>query len=437
MAAFVQDSREHEQAASGNSVGQHDEHGAVESRGGEAENSEHDEAEVADRRVGDQLLHVGLNHGDERAVNDADQRQRHNPPLIVAGLFGKQAEVEAQQAVGAHLQQHSGQQDRAGGGRFDVRVGQPGVEREQRNFHREGEEEAEEEPLRGGGEGRHLALGDQIANFVELEGASVRVEPQYRSQHEHRGDHGVHEKLYGGVNLALVAEDANQQGHGDQRGFPEEIEEEEVERSEDADQRSLHNKKEDKEFLHAIVNRLPRDQHAQRSQERGQHHQPHGDAVHGHVVVDVGSGNPLLVNFVLEASLAAMEVHREMQREKKSEQRNNESEDANVAITPGKQHEQQRAQQRGEDDERQDVRAPAIGRHRSAHSHPNHVGNHDGRTGGNPSSVRAEIAGLHVPGLVGNDARAVGGVVDRVVDDLAVDSLPQNTGRAVNQRLHE
>ena len=64
-------------------------------------------------------------------------------------LLREQANVEAQQTVGAHLQQHAGQQNRAGGRRFDVRVRQPGVQREQRHLHREGDEEAEKEPLRG------------------------------------------------------------------------------------------------------------------------------------------------------------------------------------------------------------------------------------------------------------------------------------------------
>jgi hypothetical protein len=69
-------------------------------------------------------------------------------------------------------------------------------------------------------------------------------------------------------------------------------------------------------------------------------------------------------------------------------------------------------EQRGERDERQDVGAPAIGAHRITHclthSHPNHVGNHDCRAGGDPAGVGAQVAGLHVAGFVGNVACAVG-----------------------------
>ena len=51
---------EHEEAAGGDSVGQHDEDGSVEAGRGETENSEDDKPEVADRRVGDQFFQVGL-----------------------------------------------------------------------------------------------------------------------------------------------------------------------------------------------------------------------------------------------------------------------------------------------------------------------------------------------------------------------------------------
>ena len=43
------------------------------------EDAERDEAHVADRRVGDQLLHVGLDERDQRAVDDGDDRQDDDP----------------------------------------------------------------------------------------------------------------------------------------------------------------------------------------------------------------------------------------------------------------------------------------------------------------------------------------------------------------------
>ncbi len=58
---------------------------------------------------------------------------------------GEQRKTEADQAVGAHFQHDGSQHNGTGGGRFHVRVGQPGVQREQRNFDGEGEEEGEEQ----------------------------------------------------------------------------------------------------------------------------------------------------------------------------------------------------------------------------------------------------------------------------------------------------
>jgi len=85
----MQDSRQHEEPAGGYAMGQHDEHGAVQPHLRKAEDAEHDESEVADRRIGDQLLHVGLHHGDQRAVDDADQGESHDPRSVVARLLGK------------------------------------------------------------------------------------------------------------------------------------------------------------------------------------------------------------------------------------------------------------------------------------------------------------------------------------------------------------
>jgi hypothetical protein len=92
--------------------------------------------------------------------------------------LGEESEVEAQQAVGAHLEQHSGEQHGTGGGSFDVRVRQPGVEREERHLHGEGDEESEEEPLRGvPGSLQTAPRRSRLLDLDEVEGAGVRVEP--------------------------------------------------------------------------------------------------------------------------------------------------------------------------------------------------------------------------------------------------------------------
>src|SRR5208282_2290242 len=219
--------------------------------------SEDDESKVTDRGVGDQLLHIRLHQRNQRAVDDADQRQYHDPGRVAVRLLGKEADVEAQQAVCAHLQQHTSQEHRSSGGRFHVRVGQPGVQREDRDLHREGDEEAEEEPQRGGFETWHTSAANRVLNDDKIETASLGIEPDNRCQHKHRADHGEQKKLHRSVDLASVTVHADQQRHRDQRRFPEKVEQEQIERRENADQSRLQDQQQDEEFFHPLVNRSP------------------------------------------------------------------------------------------------------------------------------------------------------------------------------------
>ena len=76
---LVDDADQQEQRAGRDAVVQHGHHRARESLGVEREQTQHAEAQVAHRRVGDQLLEVRLHHRDERAVDDSDERQPRDP----------------------------------------------------------------------------------------------------------------------------------------------------------------------------------------------------------------------------------------------------------------------------------------------------------------------------------------------------------------------
>ena len=142
-----------EERAGGDAVVEHLIDRALNRRGVEGENSEDDEAEVADRGIGHEALQVGLHRGDERAVDDADDRENGDRRGHAMRRFREERQAEAQDAVGAELQHHAREDHGAGGGRFGVRVGQPGVQREERHLDRERQEErAEEQQFRGGGE---------------------------------------------------------------------------------------------------------------------------------------------------------------------------------------------------------------------------------------------------------------------------------------------
>jgi len=129
--------------AGSDSVRQHDVDRAVQAAAVKLKFRE-DESEVMTEEC-DQLFHIRLHHRDQRAVDDTDKRQNHDPGCIVARLLRKEADIEAQQSIRAHLQQHAGEQHRSGGGRLHVRVRQPGVKREKGDLDRKRDEEAKEE----------------------------------------------------------------------------------------------------------------------------------------------------------------------------------------------------------------------------------------------------------------------------------------------------
>ena len=161
VAALVDHPDEEEQGAGGDAVVDHLQHAALQALGGERERAEHDEAEVGDRRVGDQPLQVLLHGGADRAVDDADHAERDQQRGEVGRRLGEQVEAEAQEPVGAELQHDAGQDHRAGRRGLGVGVGQPGVHREQRHLDGERDGEGQEQPA-GGRRGQHaLVLGER------------------------------------------------------------------------------------------------------------------------------------------------------------------------------------------------------------------------------------------------------------------------------------
>ena len=71
-----------------------------------------------------------------------------NPAIQGASLNGsvwEERQVEAQEAVGTHFQQHTGQDDRASGGCFGMGIRQPGVQREHGHFDGESQPKSTEQ----------------------------------------------------------------------------------------------------------------------------------------------------------------------------------------------------------------------------------------------------------------------------------------------------
>ena len=148
----------------------HLEQRAVDALARHGEDAHGDEAHMGDGGIGDELLHVLLHQRHQRGVDDGDDREREDKRCEMIGRHREHRQREAQETVAAHLQQDRGEDDRAGGRRLDMRVGQPGVDRPHRHLHREGGEEGEPQP--------GLHLGGKAA-FLSSTAMSVVPDCQY------------------------------------------------------------------------------------------------------------------------------------------------------------------------------------------------------------------------------------------------------------------
>jgi hypothetical protein len=100
-----------------------------------------------------------------------------------------------------------------------------------------------------------------------------------------------------------------------QHQLPENVEQEEVEREENAQHAGLQQHEHRVVFLHALLNRRPGAEHRDEAHQRGQHHQQHADAVHTNVVAHAERGNPTDLFFELISRRALLEPRHQRQRD--------------------------------------------------------------------------------------------------------------------------
>ncbi len=136
---------------------------------------------------------------------------------------------------------------------------------------------------------------DEIADVGE-------VKRQQRDQDEDAAEQGVEEELDGGVLAARAAPDADQEVHGQEHDFPEDVEQEEIQRQERAQHAGFQKQKQHAVAADETVD-LPASDHGQKRQHCGQDHERHADAVGAHVVVDVEVRDPRIARQPIAAVL--------------------------------------------------------------------------------------------------------------------------------------
>ena len=283
------------------------------------EGPEGHETHMRNRGVRDELLHVLLHQRDETDVDHRDQRQRDQQQVELAARVRGNGQAEAQEAVATHLQQDGRQDHRAAGGRLDVRIRQPGVHREHRHLHREGEQQREEDPaLLGERERQGLQARDRVA-------ATLHVHVDQRRQHEHRAEEGVQEELDGRVHAPRPAPDADDEEHRNQHRLPEEIEQQRVGGGKHPDHQAFHDEEGAVVLRRARLDHPPAGDHYRYGHERGEHEQRQRDAVHAERVPGVKARNPRQLLRELQRRGGGVERapqrHRQPQRRHRGEQR--------------------------------------------------------------------------------------------------------------------
>ena len=218
----------------------------------------------------------------------------------VCAAAGIERQGEPDEPVGAELEHDRGQDHRARRRRLGVRVRQPGVEREHRDLDGEGQEEREE--------GRDLqAVGEAArpgvrAQRLEVEGADPRAavarlvgvgRGQDRHEHQQRPDERVQDELDRRVDPVRAAPDPDDQVHRDEDDLPEDVEQERVEREEDADHPDLEDEERDHVFLDPRLDRLEAGQDRDPRQRRRQHDERDRQPVRAELVLDPEVRDPV------------------------------------------------------------------------------------------------------------------------------------------------
>ena len=141
LGSLVEHARHEEHRGCDQAMAHHLEHGSADSQGINGTDPHQHKAHVAHGTAGNPAFDVVLGEGVERAVNDVHDPKDHQGWRQGGVSFWKHLHVEAQQGVAAHFQEYPGQQHRHRRVCLTVGIGQPGVEREHRQFHAEANQE--------------------------------------------------------------------------------------------------------------------------------------------------------------------------------------------------------------------------------------------------------------------------------------------------------
>src|SRR5665809_169018 len=126
-----------------------------------------------------------------------------------------------------------------------MRIGKPGMQRNERDLHGEGCKESEEQKTL---DIERQRCPEQLLVGERRVAADGEVHVENRHEHEQRSRKGEQEELHRRIDAVAVPPHSVEQVHRDERDLPEQIEQEHVERREDAEHPRLESEKKDEEL---------------------------------------------------------------------------------------------------------------------------------------------------------------------------------------------
>ena len=200
-----------------------------------------------------------------------------------------------------------------------------------------------------------MELGD-VERVDARERVVVEVERQDAEQHHDAADQRVEEELDRRVEPVGAAPDADEEVHRHQHHFPEQEEQQEVQRHERAEHPGLQHEQEDVVLLHPLGDRRPRRQHGNRPHHRRQQDEQHAEAVDAEEVLGTHRRDPRRALDELEVGVRRVVPEPERHGNHEADAGDDVGDPADRALVPlVHQQQDQRAGERREEDDRKVV----------------------------------------------------------------------------------
>ena len=191
---------------------------------------------------------------------------------------------------------------------------------------------------------------EEVEGVLAGGGAVMEIQDQDGDQHQDAPHHGVDEELDRRVDPALrVSPDPDQEVHGDEHHFPEDVEEEKVQRAEDPDHPGLQKEDADHEFFDLVLNILPAGHDRDEGEKGREKNQKQADPVDSQVIGNPVIGDPGDLFHELHGRRVQPEIEEEGKREEKLQQGHDESDPADRFFFLPVQEKDDRGPEQGEE----------------------------------------------------------------------------------------